>query len=61
MVYNCFMTSTELSYEDGIADEKARIIEIIRGFVVADMQSDQPGNNLIQFPLEDLVAAINGE
>jgi hypothetical protein len=55
------MTSIQLSYEDGIADEKARIIEIVRGFKVADMPSEQPGNNLIQFPLEDLVAAINGE
>jgi hypothetical protein len=55
------MTSTELSYEDGVADEKARIIEIVRGFKVGDIHSEQPGNNLIQFPLEDLVSAINGE
>ena len=55
------MTSTELSYEDGVADEKARIIEIVRGFRVADKESPQPGNALIEFPLEDLVAAINGE
>jgi hypothetical protein len=55
------MTSIELSYEDGIADEKARIIELIRDFKVADRNSEQPGNSLIEFPLEDLVSLINGE
>jgi hypothetical protein len=55
------MTELNQSYEDGIADEKARIIEIIRSFRVADKESPEPGNALIQFPLEDLVSAINGE
>jgi hypothetical protein len=55
------MTSIELSYEDGVADERARIIDLISGFKVADMQSEEPGSNLIEFPTEDLIAAINGE
>jgi hypothetical protein len=61
LVYNILMTELNQSYEDGVQSEKARIIELIRGFKVADKNSEQPGNNLIQFPLEDLIALINGE
>jgi hypothetical protein len=55
------MTELNQSYEDGVEAERARIIELIRGFRVGDINSEQPGNNLIQFPLEDLVSLINGE
>jgi hypothetical protein len=55
------MTSIELSYEDGVADERARIIELIRDFKIADMPSERPGNSLIKVPLEGLVELINGE
>jgi hypothetical protein len=55
------MTSIEPSYEDGIADEKARIIELIRAFEVADMESLETPKKLIKFPLEDLIALIDGE
>jgi hypothetical protein len=55
------MTSIELSYEDGVSDEKARIIELIRDFKIADMPSERPGNSLIKVPLEGLVELINGE
>jgi hypothetical protein len=55
------MTELNQSYEDGIEAEKARIIDLILNFQVADMESlDRPGI-LIKFPLEDLVALINGE
>lgn len=60
MVYNVVMTEINLSYEDGIEAERARIIELILDFHVLDQESSEPGRT-IKFPLEDLVAAINGE
>jgi hypothetical protein len=55
------MTELNQSYEDGVEAEKARIIELIRAFEVADMESLETPKKLIKFPLEDLIALIDGE
>jgi len=54
------MTELEQAYQEAVEAEKARIIEIIRNFEVADMQHPETSNT-IQFPNEDLISAINGE
>jgi hypothetical protein len=54
------MTELEQAYQEGESAERARIIEIIRGFKVKDMESPET-DRLISFPTEDLVSAINGE
>ena len=59
-MYNRRMTELEQAYADGVAAERDRIIEIIRGFDVLDMQSPET-RTIIKFPTEDLVLAIIGE
>jgi hypothetical protein len=54
------MTELEQAHEEGVSAERARIIEIIRGFEVIDMEFPETGRR-ISFPTEDLVSAINGE
>jgi len=60
LVYNGAMTELEQAHEEGVSAERARIIEIIRGFEVIDMEFPETGRT-ISFPTEDLVSAINGE
>ena len=55
------MTELNQSYEDGVEAERTRIIELIRSFEVADMESSEPPWKTIKFPLEDLISFINGE
>lgn len=54
------MTELEQAYQEGVKAEKARIIEIIKGFEVLDMEFPETGRT-VSFPNEDLIAAINGE
>jgi hypothetical protein len=54
------MTELEQAYQEGVSAERARVIEIISGFEVLDMEFPETGRT-ISFPTEDLVSAINGE
>jgi len=60
LVYNGAMTELEQAYQEGESAERARIIKIIRGFKVIDMEFPETGRT-VSFPTEDLVSAINGE